>query len=102
MDKIKKILMVAGGALLILIGYLFGGGLPNRRRVQGTQRNIDDAGSAIDSGRAGIADAQEQLVDSEKRVDRLTDSVEQRSDLIGRGRAILERAKARNDSAGNS
>ena len=99
---VKKIFMVIGGFAVLLLGYLVGGGLSKRRGVQRTEQHLDDAGSAIDSGRAGIEAAQGELVDGAERVDRLADSLGQRQDLISRGREILARAKDRGDTRDDS
>ena len=106
---LKKILLAIGGVIVLLVGYLVGGGRFDRGRVGGTKPDFDGladahdrAAGGVDGAGARIADSAEQLTDSQGRVDGLIDSNIRGAALIARGREILQRAKARDVDSGDT
>ena len=107
---LKKILYIIAGVAAVVLGHIIGGRRNiNRGRVARTKPDFDGIRDAHDAAEGGISDAGARLADSSQRltgsqrsVDRLIDSNSRSGALIGRGREILSRAKARNGGGGST
>ena len=98
MNGIKKVLIVIGTVVGIILAFLLGRRNSQRTRIRGAHNDIREIGESVGRTEDTIEQARRSVGNSRRLVGESLDGNKEAKGLLGRAKAILEGAKSRGDN----